>query len=98
MRASTFIFSHNLKLGDGLTSIALGAPLALLFIVGDRGPIWSLPFYWVTIVAVRASGTVVGELIASHGMLSLPLSTAVTGIVAPPTLGRRSPQLHLRRL
>jgi uncharacterized membrane-anchored protein len=74
-------FSHNLKPGDGLASIALGAPLALLFIVGSRGPIWSLPFYWVTIVAVRAAGTAVGDLTASRGMLGLPLSTAVTGIV-----------------
>ena len=72
--------SHNLRLGDGLASLALGLPLALLFIVGSRGPIWSLPFYWLTIVVVRAAGTSVGDLLASRGLLGLPLSTAVSGL------------------
>ena len=72
--------SHNLRLGDGLASLALGLPLVLLFIVGSRGPIWSLPFYWLTIVVVRAAGTSAGDLLAGRGLLGLPLSTAVSGV------------------
>jgi len=73
--------SHNLKLGDLMASAALGVPLALLFIVGSRGPIWSVPFFWVTVVMVRADGTVVGDWFAGRKMLGLPLSTALTGLV-----------------
>jgi uncharacterized membrane-anchored protein len=72
--------SHNLRLGDGLASMALGLPLGVLFLIGSRGPIWSLPFYWATIVMVRAAGTAVGDFLAGRGILGLPLSTAATGI------------------
>ena len=72
--------SHNLRLGDGLASIALGLPLGVLFLIGSRGPIWSLPFYWATIVMVRAAGTAVGDFLAGRGMLGLPLSTVSTGL------------------
>ena len=73
--------SHNLKLGDPMASAALGVPLALLFIVGSRGPIWSVPFFWVTVVMVRADGTVVGDWFAGRHMLGLPLSTILSGLV-----------------
>ncbi len=72
--------SHNLRLGDGLASMALGLPLGVLFLIGSRGPIWSLPFYWATIVMVRAAGTAVGDFLAGRGMLGLPLSTVSTGL------------------
>lgn len=72
--------SHNLKLGDLTASLALAAPLALLFIVGSRGPIWSVPFFWVTVVMVRADGTVVGDWFAGRHMLGLPLSTVLSGL------------------
>jgi len=35
--------SHNLKLGDLMASLALGVPLAVLFIAGSRGPLWWAP-------------------------------------------------------
>jgi uncharacterized membrane-anchored protein len=73
--------SHNLGLGDLMASGALGIPLALLFIVGSRGPIWWVPFFWLTVVVVRADGTVVGDWFAGRHMLGLPLSTAVSGLV-----------------
>jgi len=73
--------SHNLRLGDLMASAALGVPLALLFAVGSRGPIWSVPFFWVTVVTVRADGTVVGDWFAGRHMLGLPLSTALSGLV-----------------
>ena len=73
--------SHNLKLGDLMASLALGVPLAVLFIVGSRGPLWWAPFFWLTVVMVRADGTVVGDWFAGRKMLGLPLSTALTGLV-----------------
>jgi uncharacterized membrane-anchored protein len=73
--------SHNLRLGDLMASAALGVPLALLFIVGSRGPLWLVPFFWVTVVMVRADGTVVGDWFAGSHMLGLPLSTLLSGLV-----------------
>lgn len=73
--------SHNLKLGDLMASVALGIPLVLLFVVGSRGPLWWAPFFWLTVVTVRADGTVVGDWFAGRHMLGLPLSTALSGLV-----------------
>jgi uncharacterized membrane-anchored protein len=73
-------FSHNLQLGDAVGAIVLTAILAAMFVVGSRGLIWSLPFYWATIVMVRAAGTDVGDFFASRHMLGLPLSTLATGL------------------
>jgi uncharacterized membrane-anchored protein len=74
-------FSHNLRLGDGIGALVLSAVLAGFFLVGARGLIWALPFYWATVVMVRAAGTCVGDLLAQRSMLGLALSTAVTGVV-----------------
>jgi uncharacterized membrane-anchored protein len=71
--------SHDLHLGNADASILLGAVLALLFLVARNGLLRSLPYYWLTIVTVRAAGTVVGDLLAGRHMLGLPTSTLVTG-------------------
>ena len=55
--------------------------VAVLLGVGWRGPLRWLPFYWATVVAIRAAGTAVGDTLAGRNMLGLPISTAVTGIV-----------------
>ncbi len=73
--------SHNLGLGDLMASVALGIPLALLLAVGSGGPLWSAPFFWLTVVVVRADGTVAGDWFAGRHMLGLPLSTALSGLV-----------------
>lgn len=73
--------SHNLHLGDLWGSVALSIPLLALFAIGSRGLIWSLPFYWVTVVMVRAAGTLVGDYFAGRKVLGLPTSTLVTGLV-----------------
>ena len=73
--------SHNLHLGDLWGSVALSVPLLVLFAIGSRGLIRWLPFYWVTVVMVRAAGTLVGDYFAGRKMLGLPLSTLVTGVV-----------------
>jgi uncharacterized membrane-anchored protein len=71
--------SHDLHLGDAEASILLGAILAALFLMARNGLLRSLPYYWLTIVAVRAAGTVVGDFFAGRNMLGLALSTLVTG-------------------
>jgi uncharacterized membrane-anchored protein len=73
-------FSHNLQLGDAVGAIVLTAILAAMFALGSKGLIWSLPFYWATIVMVRAAGTDVGDFFAGRHMLGLALSTLVTGL------------------
>jgi uncharacterized membrane-anchored protein len=73
--------SHNLRLDDGGASLLLSPIVALLFLVGRKGLLGLLPFYWLTVVAIRAAGTSVGDLVSGRNMLGLPLSTAVTGIL-----------------
>jgi uncharacterized membrane-anchored protein len=71
--------SHDLHLGDGGASLLLVPILAMLFVIARNGLLRSLPYYWLTIVAVRAAGTAVGDLVAGSNMLGLPLGTLVTG-------------------
>jgi uncharacterized membrane-anchored protein len=44
------------------------------------GLLRSLWYYWLTIVAVRAAGTVAGDFLAGRQVLGLATSTLVTGI------------------
>jgi uncharacterized membrane-anchored protein len=71
--------SHDLHLGDGGACLLLVPALALLFVIARNGLLRSLPYYWLTIVTVRAAGTVVGDFVAGRNMLGLPLGTLVTG-------------------
>jgi uncharacterized membrane-anchored protein len=73
--------SHNLKFEDAGAALLLSAIVAILFLIGRHGRLLLLPLYWLTVVAIRAAGTAVGDLIASRHMLGLALSTAVTGFV-----------------
>jgi uncharacterized membrane-anchored protein len=73
--------SHNLKLGDGGAAILLSPIVAVLFLIGRDGRLLLLPFYWTTVVMIRAAGTAVGDYLAGRHMLGLPMSTALTGIV-----------------
>jgi uncharacterized membrane-anchored protein len=73
--------SHNLHFGDGESSLLLGPVVAALFLVGRNGPLRLLPFYWLTVVAIRAAGTSVGDFVSGRSMLGLPLSTFVTGML-----------------
>ena len=73
--------SHNMHLGDAGAAILLSPVVAVLLGVGWRGPLRWLPFYWATVVAIRAAGTAIGDTLAGRNMLGLPMSTAVTGIV-----------------
>jgi uncharacterized membrane-anchored protein len=71
--------SHNMRLGDAGASFLLSPVVAVLFLTGRGGQLLLLPFYWLTVVAIRAAGTTVGDFIAGRNMLGLPLGTAVTG-------------------
>jgi uncharacterized membrane-anchored protein len=73
--------SHNLRLDDLGAAVLLSPIVALLFLIGRHGPLLLLPFYWLTVVAVRAAGTSVGDFISSRNMLGLPVSTAATGVL-----------------
>jgi uncharacterized membrane-anchored protein len=73
--------SHNLHLDDGGSALLLSPVVAALFLVGRNGPLRLLPFYWLTVVAIRAAGTSVGDFISGRHMLGLPLSTFVTGLL-----------------
>jgi len=73
--------SHNLHLGDAEASILLSLILGLLFVLARGGLLRVLWFYWLTVVTVRAAGTAVGDMVASRGLLGLPLSTLVTGVI-----------------
>jgi uncharacterized membrane-anchored protein len=74
-------FSHDLHLGNAVASIVLSVLLAPFLVLGVRRQLWSLPFYWTTIVMVRAAGTTVGDLLAARNALGLALSTAATGLL-----------------
>jgi uncharacterized membrane-anchored protein len=69
--------SHDLHLGDAGGSLLLVPVLALLFVIARNG----LLRWLLTIVAVRAAGTCVGDFVVGRNMLGLPLSTFVTGIL-----------------
>jgi uncharacterized membrane-anchored protein len=73
--------SHNLHLDDGGSALLLSPVVAALFLVGRNGPLRLLPFYWLTVVAIRAAGTSVGDFTSGRHMLGLPLSTLVTGML-----------------
>src|ERR1700731_241189 len=73
------LFAHNLGLGAGGAALLLVPILALLFVIARNGLLRSLPYYWLTIVMVRAAGTAVGDYEAGRHMLGLPLGTLVTG-------------------
>ena len=73
--------SHNMHLDDAGAAILLSPIVAALFLIGRQGPLRLLPFYWLTVVAIRAAGTAIGDLVSGRNMLGLPLSTAITGIL-----------------
>jgi uncharacterized membrane-anchored protein len=85
--------SHDLHLGDAGACLLLVPILALLFAIARNGLLRSLPYYWLTIVTVRAAGTVVGDFLAGRHMLGLALATLVTGtlFVALLALWREPP-------
>src|SRR6266576_2264579 len=94
--------SHNVGLDDAGASILLSPIVAVLFLAGRGGRLVLLPFYWLTVVLIRAAGTAVGDFVSGRNMLGLPVSTAVTEALyhCPPghlegavKIGERAPSL-----
>jgi uncharacterized membrane-anchored protein len=71
--------SHDLHLGHAGASLVFVPILALLFMTVRNGLLRSLWFYWVTVVTIRAAGTVLGDFLAGRNMLGLAPSTFITG-------------------
>jgi uncharacterized membrane-anchored protein len=69
--------AHILGLGDG--SIVLAAVYGIVLLLSARIREMTKPWYWAAIVAARAAGTTMGDLVARH--LGLSLSTAFTGLL-----------------
>ena len=91
--------SHNMGLDDAGTSILLPPIVAVLFLAGRGGAAAFVPFYWLTVVLIRAAGTAVGDFISGRNMLGLPVSTAVTGalFVALLVIWREQSRLERER-
>jgi uncharacterized membrane-anchored protein len=64
--------SHNMGLDDAGASILLSPIVAVLFPTGRGGRLLLLPFYWLTVVLIRAAGTAVGYFISDATCLACP--------------------------
>jgi uncharacterized membrane-anchored protein len=73
--------SRNLGLGDSGAAVVLSPVVALFFLTGRDGLLRLLPFYWLTVVAIRAAGTVVGDFLSGRNLLGLSMSTLATGLL-----------------
>ncbi len=73
--------SHDLQLGDAWAALLLASILGALFVIARDGLLRSLWYYWLTVVAVRAAGTVAGDFLAGRQVLGLATSTLATGIL-----------------
>jgi uncharacterized membrane-anchored protein len=74
----------DMGLGVGPASVILGLGLAAVFSLHAQPAFTTRAFYWVTIVAVRTTGTTSGDVLAHS--LGLELSTACTGLLFALTL------------
>jgi uncharacterized membrane-anchored protein len=68
--------TFGLGLGALKSSIVLSAILAVMFLVHLQPPIPRLLLYWITVVAVRAAGTAVGDFLAKDPRLHLGLAAS----------------------
>jgi uncharacterized membrane-anchored protein len=75
--ASGDLVAHVIGLRDG--SFILGALYGIVLLVSARMGGMTKAWYWASIVAARAAGTTMGDLVARH--LGLSISTACTGLL-----------------
>lgn len=76
--------SVNLRLGLVWASVLLSALVPMVFWLHRVRDVNRLFLYWLTVVALRAAGTVIADLLAKepHLAFGLPISTALTGALA----------------
>jgi uncharacterized membrane-anchored protein len=72
--------SYGVGLGNAGATLALGAPLALVLLLGRNGLLTRLYYYWFTVALIRAAGTAAGDWLA-HGYIGLKAATALSGAV-----------------
>jgi uncharacterized membrane-anchored protein len=90
------VSSFGSGLGLERSTITLSVLLGAWFFWG-RGLLRATPYYWFSIVLVRAAGTAVGDYFASRSLgLGLPLSTLSTGLLLLITLILWKPQRALQ--
>ena len=73
--------SFGFGLGLERSTLVLSALLGTWFLFG-RGLLRIVPYFWFSIVLVRAAGTAAGDYLAGRALgLGLPLSTLCTGLL-----------------
>lgn len=70
-------------IGNMWSSLILSAVLAVLLVTGRKGLLIAVPYYWLTVVAVRSAGTAVGDMFADERGIGvgLPIGTLVSAAV-----------------
>ncbi len=66
-------------LGVGLGSAVLLVVLAAVLLAATQYGRMTKPWYWLSVVAVRAAGTTMGDFAAGHGGLGLGLPVSMVG-------------------
>jgi uncharacterized membrane-anchored protein len=95
--------ADELGLGVGYGSVVLTAILGVVLLTSTRYGRMTKPWYWLSIVAARTTGTTLGDFIASrHGLnFGLPVATLCTSLLLVSVLvlwkSDRSPGLEVRR-
>src|SRR5258708_13051199 len=88
--------SHNMGLDDAGASILLSPIVAVLFLAGRGGRLLLLPFYWLTVVLIRAAGTAGRGFLSPRNILEQLVSPAPTrALPLPPPFPLTGPsQTH----
>ena len=78
-----FVSYGGSHMGNTASSAILSIVLAAVFLVGSRGLLTYIPYYWVCIVAVRSAGTAVGDMLADPQKcgIGLTMSTALSALL-----------------
>lgn len=78
-----FVSYGGSHMGNTASSAILSIVLAAVFLVGRRGLLTYIPYYWVCVVAVRSAGTAVGDMLADPQKcgMGLTMSTALFALL-----------------
>jgi uncharacterized membrane-anchored protein len=81
--AGDFMSYGGYHIGNVYSSAILSTVLAACFLIGRNGLLIVIPYYWLTVVAVRSAGTAVGDMLADPDVfgMGLTISTALSALV-----------------